>query len=216
MTAQPGTAEQGGYTVINFRVPNESDTAGTIKVEISLPLEHPITSARTTQQPGWTAVVTRSTLPSPVQRGERSFTEAVSAVTWTADPGTRIGPGEFVDFPLSVGPLPTDTDSLVFPAIQTYDDGEVVAWNEIPGPGNAEPERPAPSVTLAPAGATTAADHGQTTGSTVDAPNSDNVARWLGVGALVVALSALLGVALTRRRHAGARAEDRTPSETRS
>lgn len=31
VTAQPGTAEQGGYSVVTMRVPNESDTAGTVK-----------------------------------------------------------------------------------------------------------------------------------------------------------------------------------------
>ena len=72
-------------------------------------------------------------------------------MTWTADPGTRIGPGEFADFPLSLGPLP-EVDRLVLPAVQTYDDGEVVAWDQPPAADGAEPERPAPAVTLTPAG----------------------------------------------------------------
>ena len=32
--------------------------------------------------------------------------EAVTSVTWTADPGTQIGPGEFAEFDISGGPGP--------------------------------------------------------------------------------------------------------------
>ena len=67
-------------------------------------------------------------------------------VTWTANPGTRIGPGEFLDFPLSLGPLPTGVDEFALPAVQTYDDGEVVAWDQPMNPDGSEPERPAPTV----------------------------------------------------------------------
>ena len=85
-----------------------------------------------------------------MQVGERTLTEAVRTVTWTANPGTRIGPGEFLDFPLSLGPLPTGVDELALPAVQTYDDGEVVAWDQPMNPDGSEPERPAPTVALTP------------------------------------------------------------------
>lgn len=194
VTAQPNTAQQGGYTVVNFRVPNESDTAGTVKLEVSLPLDHPITSARTTPQPGWTAVVTKGTLPAPIQRNGATITQAVTTVTWTAQPGTRIGPGQYVDFPLSLGPLPSDTDTLVLPATQTYDDGKVVAWNEQQQPGAEEPEHPAPTVTLTPAAAGGhGGDHGQA-GDADSASAADATARWLGGTGLVLgALGLVLG-----------------------
>lgn len=214
VTAQPGTAEQGGYAVVNMRVPNESDTAGTIKLEVTLPAEHPITSVRTSPVPGWTATMVTAPLNPPIERNGRTITEAVRTVTWTADPGTRIGPGEFVEFPLSLGPLPTDTDQLVLPAVQTYDDGEVVAWDQ-PRTDGAEPERPAPVVTLVPAaeeGAAQAAS-AQQAGSAGEnaaaaeagAGGSDSTARWLGgAGVALGALGLLLGAgALARARRAG-------------
>ena len=198
VTAQPGTAQQGGYTVITFRVPNESDTAGTTKLEVSFPTDHPLTSARTTPQPGWTATVTKGNLPQPIQRDGATITQAVTTVTWTAQPGTRIGPGQYVDFPLSVGPLPDDTTSLVFPAAQTYDDGKVVNWNETQQPGAAEPDHPAPTVTLTPA---TGDGHGgghdaaaATGGDSGSAGTTDTTARWLGgIGLLLGALGLGLG-----------------------
>ena len=211
VTAQPGTAEQGGYTVVNFRVPNESSTAGTVKLQVNLPLDHPITSARTTPQPGWTAEVTKGTLPAPVQVNGTPVTEAVTAVTWTAQPGTRIGPGQFVDFPLSVGPLPTDTDQLLLPTIQTYDDGRVVAWDQATVEGAEEPEHPAPTVTLT---AATGGGHGHdaaASGGAAEGATTDTTARWLGgTGLLLGALGlGLGGGALLRSRRSGSDAKEK-------
>ena len=52
VTAQPGRAEQGDYAVVSLRVPTESDTAGTVKLQVTLPIDTPITSVRTTPRPG--------------------------------------------------------------------------------------------------------------------------------------------------------------------
>ena len=151
VTAQPGNAAQGSYSVVSLRVPNESDTAGTVKLEVTLPADHPLSSVRTTPVPGWTATTTKAAINPPVQVGEATVSEAVRTVTWTANPGTRIGPGEFLEFPLSVGPLPTGVEEIALPAVQTYDDGEVVTWDQPMNPDGSEPERPAPTLTLTPA-----------------------------------------------------------------
>ncbi len=214
VTAQPGQAPQGGHAVVTFRVPDESDTAGTVKLEVALPTDHPITSVRTTPIPGWTAAVTKTTLNPPVQVNGNAVTEAVGTVTWTANAGTRINPGEFLDFPLSLGPLPTGVDEVAFPATQTYDNGEVVAWNQ-PSTDGAEPERPAPVVTLTAAtgdGAMGGHDAGSAPAPAAaapagptSAPASDSTARWLaGAGLLVGALGVGLGAgAVLRSRRSG-------------
>ena len=199
VTAQPPQAEQGGYTVISMRVPNESDTAGTDKLEITLPAEHPITGVRTTPVPGWRATMAKAPLATPIQRHGRTITEVVRTVTWTAAPGTRIGLGEFVEFPLSLGPLPEDTDRLVIPAVQTYDDGEVVSWNQTPVDGS-EPERPAPVVELSPA------NDGEVVETAAQGPAPDVAARWLGGAGLLLGALGLgvgLGAALRARRAGG-------------
>ncbi|MHA6779459.1 YcnI family copper-binding membrane protein [Pseudonocardia saturnea] len=175
VTAQPGQAEQGGYGVVSLRVPTESETAGTVALHVTLP---PLRSVRTTPMPGWTAALQKSG-------------ETVTGVTWTADPGVRIGPGQFADFALSLGPLPTDTDTLVLPAVQTYDDGEVVAWDQPPNPDGSEPDRPEPTVELVPAGG--------------DGPSADDTARWIGGGGLLVGALGLGlggGAVLQNRRRA--------------
>lgn len=174
VTAQPGTAERGGYSVVTFRVPNESPTAGTVALTVTLPTAHPITSVRTTPMPGWTATTATVPLDPPVQSHGRTLTETVGSVTWTATPGTRIAPGQYLDFPLSLGRLP-DIDVLVLPATQTYDDGGVVAWNEPPAADGPAPEHPAPTVRLSAA-----------EGEPQPAAGADPTARWLGGAGLLV------------------------------
>ncbi|MGW4482004.1 YcnI family copper-binding membrane protein [Rhodococcus triatomae] len=181
----PGAA-QGGYTVLTFRVPTESDTAGTTKLEVTLP---ELKSARTEPLPGWTAQVAKNA------EGE------ATSVTWTADPGISVGPGQFQQFLLSAGPLPTE-DSVSFNAVQTYSDGTVVAWDQATENG-AEPEHPAPTLTLT-AAADTGHAHGADASTTTDAAGevdaTDTTARWLGgIGLVLGALGAALGIGATIR-----------------
>ncbi|WP_094979623.1 YcnI family protein [Rhodococcus pyridinivorans] len=189
----PG-AEQGGYTVLTFRVPTESETAGTTALTVELP---GLRSARTEPLPGWTATVEKD-----------PESQLATSVTWTAEPDVQVGPGQFQQFVLSVGPLPEE-DEIAFPAIQTYSDGEVVAWDEITT-GDEEPERPAPSLTLAASsgdghggsGDAHATETEQTAGASED--TTDSTARWLGgIGLVLGALGAALGLgAVIRGRRA--------------
>ena len=218
VTAQPGTAQKGGYSVVTFRVPNESDTAGTVGLTVTLPADHPVSSVRTTPLPGWTATTTTVPLNPPVKDDDgRTITATIGAVTWKADPGTRIAPGQYLDFPLSLGPFPDDVDRLVLPATQTYDDGRVVDWNEPTAPGAAEPEHPAPAVTLtaaAPEGGSGMSHGGAAEAAPPAAPAApqvDGTARWLGgLGLRVGALGLGVGTgALARSRRAGPAAASR-------
>ncbi|GAA1639077.1 YcnI family protein [Georgenia ruanii] len=195
-----GEASQGGYEKLTFRVPNESDTAGTVKLEVTVPTDTPLVSARTQPVPGWDAVVTREQLPQPVEMGDLTIKEAVTAITWTAQPGVRIEPGQFQEFAISTGPLPL-VDELVVPATQTYDDGTVVAWDQAAVDGK-EPERPAPAVALAADGAH---EHGVSAPDDGAAaqPGSDPAARALGIAGLVVGAAGLVAAVLAlggRRR----------------
>lgn len=181
----PG-AEQGGYTVLTFRVPTESDTAATTSVKVELP---GLNSARTQPIPGWTSTV------------DKNPEGLATAVTWTASPGSEVGPGQFQQFLLSAGPLPEE-ETVSFPATQTYTDGKIVAWNEEPAADGSEPEYPAPSVTLAAADAS-GDGHGQASAAETSSDSaeasteseSDNTARWLaGVALVLGALGAALGI----------------------
>ncbi|MER5638353.1 YcnI family protein [Kitasatospora sp. NPDC002227] len=208
VTVQPGTAAQGGYTAVAFRVPDESDTASTVKLEVSLPMDHPMASVRTQPLPGWTATLEKSKLDKPLKAHGQDITEAVSKITWTADAGTKIAPGQFQEFRVSLGALPTDTEKLTFKALQTYDDGNVVRWIDEAKEGQPEPAKPAPTLTLTKAdaagdhhGMTASQDQAKTAEATSKAGGTDNAARTLGVVGIVVGvLGAALGVMGLRRK----------------
>jgi uncharacterized protein YcnI len=159
VTVDPDQATQGGFTRIAFRVPTESDTASTTKLDVFLPTDHPVASVSTMPVPGWTVSVTTSKLATPLTDDDgNKITEAVGQITWTAAADAAIKPGQFQEFPVSLGPLP-ETDQLVFKVLQTYSDGTVVRWIDPSTPGQAESQHPAPVLKLA-AGAGGAAPGG--------------------------------------------------------
>ncbi|MER7769100.1 YcnI family protein [Kitasatospora sp. NPDC096140] len=208
VTVQPGTAPKGGYTAVAFRVPDESDTASTTKLEVTLPADHPVASVATEPIPGWTATAEKTKLANPIKTDDGDeITEAVSKVTWTADAGTKIAPGQFQDFRVSLGPLPTDTDKIVFKALQTYDDGNVVRWIDETVAGQPEPQHPAPALTLTKATADGDGDHPAAAPTAAPAAaagssSSDTTARTLGVVGIVVGVAGTaFGVLSLRRRN---------------
>ncbi|WP_267243508.1 YcnI family protein [Streptomyces sp. PR69] len=162
VTVQPqGEAAKGGYATVNFKVPNERDNASTVKLEVSFPADHPLASAMPQPVPGWKAEVTKSKLDKPLEMHGKQITEAVTKITWTAT-DSKIAPGEFQQFPVSMGRLPENAEQLVFKALQTYDNKEVVRWIEEPVEGGEEPESPAPVLKLS---AATDDHHGGGSGS---------------------------------------------------
>lgn len=209
VTVQPeGAAAKGGYAVVDFKVPNERDNASTTKLEVSFPADHPLASVMPEPIDGWKIEVTKSKLAKPLEMHGEKISEAVSKVTWTAD-GKGVQPGYFQKFPLSLGALPQDADQLVFKALQTYSDKEVVRWIEVPQKGQAEPDNPAPALQLTAAddahgGAARNASAGSEPATTTAAANgsgSDTTARVLGIAGIVVgAAGVAYGVFAGRRR----------------
>ncbi|WP_199430705.1 YcnI family copper-binding membrane protein [Qaidamihabitans albus] len=185
--------EQGGYGAIVLRVPNEEEKVGTTKLEVTIPEEYAISSARTKPVPGWTAEVIK--------------TDVVSKITWTAQEGNQIAAGStsYEEFPFTLGKLPENVDTLVLAAAQTYSDGKVVNWDAPPAENGEEPEHPAPVVELAEAsgeGHSGGAHEAETeaAGGAEAAPASDDTARWLGGAGLVVgALGLGVGAGATVR-----------------
>jgi uncharacterized protein len=143
----PG-ATQGGFTKLVFRAPTEKDVP-TTSLEVALPADTPIASVRVKPKTGWTYEMTKGAPEEPFEAFGQPVTEVVTRIVWTSA-GPGIAPDEFDEFEVSAGPLP-ETDQLVFKALQTYADGEVVRWIEEAEEGAEEPEHPAPVLSLAPA-----------------------------------------------------------------
>ncbi len=197
VSVSSSNATQGGYAKVTFRVPNESDTDSTTKVEINLPADAPVASVSLKPVNGWTAVATKSKLATPLEAHGAQITEAVSKITFTAPAASAIKPGEFQEFDVSMGPLPT-ADQMIFKALQTYSDGTVVRWIEEPAADGTEPESPAPVLKLAAssaqgadAPAATEAPVAAPGGAGSDGPDALSIAGLVaGVLALIVGLLA--------------------------
>ncbi|MFF2623175.1 YcnI family copper-binding membrane protein [Oerskovia jenensis] len=226
-TAVAESPVQGGWSIVSVRVPTESETASTVRIEVAFPLDTPVPAVRTSPLPGWTATVRLEDLPEPVTNPHGGqYTQAVSRVVWEAtDPAAAIGPGEYGEFTVQAGPLPA-VGELVLPTIQTYDDGTESRWIDRSTDGT-EAEHPAPSITLAAevgtaggagaagtAGAAGPADAAHHVSTGPDVLAGDELASVAGIAvvalvALAGALVALVAVALVwRRSEAG-----RTPSD---
>ncbi|MFI7102894.1 YcnI family protein [Streptomyces sp. NPDC050161] len=205
VTVQPDTAAQGSYATINLKVPNERDHASTVKLEVTLPTDHPLVSVMPQPVPGWKVQVTEAKLDKPVETHGEKIDKAPSKITWTAE-DDGIEPGQFQQFPLAVGQLPEHAGQLVFKALQTYDNKEVVRWIEPAKEGAAEPENPAPVLKLTAAAKDGAA--GPQAAQNAPAPDqkvseSDTTARVLGIVGIVIGIIGVAyGVFAGRRRNA--------------
>jgi uncharacterized protein YcnI len=126
-------AARGAFATVSFQVPNESTTNAVTAVTVDLTN---VSAVQTEAKPGWSAKIDRD-----------AATNAVRSVTWSAAPDAGIPVDQFEVFRISAK-LP-DADTVSFPTTQTYSDGVPVKWDQAPAPGGAEPEHPAPTLTLA-------------------------------------------------------------------
>ena len=97
--------------------------------------------------------MTKRKLATPVKTDDGEITEEIARLTITGT-GTglgKIGPGEFQDFPISVQIPDKVGQTLWFPTLQTYSNGEIVRWIS----EDEEADTPAPHV------AVTAASEGE-------------------------------------------------------
>ncbi|MEU8174134.1 YcnI family protein [Microbispora hainanensis] len=204
VTVSPSVATTGGRGTFAFKVPDERADANTTRVEVVFPENAQLTSVSLRPVPGWKATIATRQLPNAASAGsddeaaDKAADKAVTGIVWE---GGAIKPGEYQVFEVSLGPLPTTPGQLVFKALQTYSNGEVVRWIDIPEAGAPQPEHPAPVIYVKPADAQ--ADAPATPAAPAAAtPTDDGVARLLGWAGLALGALALLTAAATglRRR----------------
>jgi uncharacterized protein YcnI len=155
----PRQSATGGYEKYVLRVPNEKGVA-TTRVELRFPAGLRVTSFA--EVAGWQLEVVMDSA------------KAITAAIWT---GT-LPPQRFIEFPF-VGANPKTDTKLVWPAYQTYADGERVEWT---GPEGSK--RPASVTTIGAAAAAASAGAGGLT-------------RWLPWVAVVLSLLSL-GLAMRK------------------
>ena len=111
--------------VFTLAVPNEKDTAKTVKVEMTPPPNIAIDSFGPT--PGWKL---------DVQKTGSGDSAVVEKVTWS---GGSVGPNQYAQFPFLA--TAQKTGSQTFKVRQTYSDGTVVDWT-----GAESSDTPAPVI----------------------------------------------------------------------
>ena len=84
VTVKPDVAAPGGYAELVFRFPNESPSATTTKVVLTLPQVNPFTEVSVEPVPGWDVTVTDAPLPSPATVDGRTISKAPRVVTAAA------------------------------------------------------------------------------------------------------------------------------------
>ncbi|HEV3226893.1 MAG TPA: YcnI family protein [Acidimicrobiales bacterium] len=213
VTVDPDSVPQrAGDATITFRVPNEEANADTTKVDIQFPTDHAIAAVDVlTPTNGFTAQVTMKHLDTPITTDDGTFSDVVAEIAWS---GGKISPGQFGEFKVLAMGIPTGVDSLKFPAVQTYSDGNVVSWIQDTPAGGPAPDHPAPVLTLTPAAASSSSSSSPSSSASASSQSQLAAApattvkketSGVGVAALVVAIIALLaaGIGLLRRRPAG-------------
>jgi uncharacterized protein len=205
VTVQPTSAPAGAEDMLlDIRVPNERDDAGTTRVQLQLP--DGFVQASFEPVPGWTAKLTTTKLAKPIKTDDGEVTEEVSGITWTGHGSQgRIPPGGFQDFGLSVLVPDKAGSTLTFKAVQTYSNGTVVRWI---GPEGSDNPAPTLKVEAAGSGATppaaTPAPMSAPTPATTSKANASSGSDTLSIIALIVGALGLVagGAALVSRRRA--------------
>lgn len=210
VTVDPDSAPKGGEITLGFRVPNEEATAGTVKVQIFFPSDHPILGIDPESVPGWTDAIVTSALNPPVTTDDGTISSYVSEVTWSGGP---IAVGHFMEFHVLAQTLPSDTDQVAFKALQTYADGTVVRWIDPVTTATPSPDHPTPILQLTggaggtassaePSSSIAASEQPRASGgSTASGSSKNNI---LSVVALIVGLVGVaigtVGLVVARRR----------------
>ena len=194
VTVSPTSLPQGSTAELTFKVPNEESKANTVSLQLQIPTDHPIAQVLAKPVPGWTISVHTVTLAKPLTTDDGTFTTAVNEIDWT---GGTIQPGQYQDFQISVDPLPSDTTQLVFKAVQTYSNGDIVRWIDLSTSGDPNPDHPAPALTLTPASSSSTTATATASAPTVATPAPSSSSNdGLGIAGLVLgAIGAACGVA---------------------
>jgi uncharacterized protein YcnI len=199
VTMNPNASTAGAFTKLDVRVPNEQSNASTVKLQLQFPDGFAFASYE--PRADWRVKVTRAKLAAPVQTDDGPITEGVKTITWTGSGSGlgRIGPDQFMDFPLSVQiPENAAGKTLQFKAIQTYSNGDVVRWI-----GAADSEHPAPHVTVTAAAAGSSGSAVPAAPAAPARPADGGGSDTIGVIALIVGgiglVAAAAALVITRR-----------------
>lgn len=115
----PGSVKGGTTETFAFRLANQRAGTDSNRLEIIFPAGPPIAFAEVQPARGWTAKINPRPLDPPVRSGDRTISQVVGSIVLE---GGKVGPGQFEQFLVTLGPLPEQGD-LVLETIQGYTNG---------------------------------------------------------------------------------------------
>lgn len=115
----PGSVKGGSTETFAFRLANQRTDTQSNRLEIVFPQSPPIAFAEVKPARGWTAKINPRPLDPPQQSGDRLISQVVGSIVLE---GGEVGPGQFEQFLVTLGPLPEQGD-LVLDTVQGYTSG---------------------------------------------------------------------------------------------
>ena len=210
VTIDPPSAPKGGTVRLSFLAPNEEANAKMTELQVAFPTppDTPIPAVSVEAKTGWTITVRTLKLTKPIVTDDGTIDTVVSEIDWKADrPANGIAKEQFGEFTIDADGLPTNESQVVFKAIQTYSNGDVVRWIDPVTATGPPAANPTPILELTnPAGGGTPTTSGApaSTNAVATASAKDNSARALGIIGIALGAVALLFAtgALMRKRRA--------------
>jgi periplasmic copper chaperone A len=148
VSISPSDGTAGAYSVLTASVPHGCDGSPTTRVAMQIPEQ--ILSVTPTRHPFYDVRRVMEKLDEPVTDAHgNEVTERVGQIVYTANDPLPEGQRDAFELSLQLPDTPGET--LVFPTVQTCEQGET-AWVEVGEEGSDEElEAPAPTVTVLPA-----------------------------------------------------------------
>jgi uncharacterized protein YcnI len=143
VSLHPNVLPAGDFPTVSIRVPNETDNARTVRVDVKIPPG--FTAFEPQAVPGWTVKLVQTKLAKPIKTDDGLVTEEVSEASFIADKGKGTLPGYIENFPVAFSVPGKSGDTLTFKTVPTYSNGQVVRWI-----GTPDSEQPAPTVNVGP------------------------------------------------------------------
>jgi len=143
VSLHPNVLPAGSFPTVYIRVPNETDNARTVKVDVQIPPG--FTAFDPQVVPGWSVKLVKTKLAKPIKTDDGEVTEEVSEAIFTADKGGGTPAGYIENFPVAFAVPDKSGQTLTFKTVQTYSNGQVVRWI-----GSPDADQPAPTVNIGP------------------------------------------------------------------
>ncbi|MTD56347.1 DUF1775 domain-containing protein [Amycolatopsis pithecellobii] len=121
----PGAVKGGDTETFAFRFANERTDVRSNRLVLTFPQDTPIAYAEVAAVRGWTARINPRTLSTPIRIGDQNISQVVGSIVFE---GGSVGPRQFEQFNVTMGPLP-GSGKLAFAVEQSYVDGRVESWS---------------------------------------------------------------------------------------